>query len=146
MSLALTPSKSPANSATATTTTTGPLVHVHRQVEGPLATASKVQEMAGLCPRAEQVGGYGEDTGEAAFFCFVDGAAKRTLAAALQFYATTSTFTFTPTFIHINRAAKALSSYSAAPCLSFDATLPQHRVSEAECTTTIVPAQSQYPV
>ncbi|KAL4949575.1 hypothetical protein BDW69DRAFT_174177 [Aspergillus filifer] len=86
----------------------------------------------------QQVDGSGE-TGEANF-CFINGAEKRALTAALCKYAAA----FNPKFIHINRAEKALATHCNVPCLSYDTSLPHHRASET--SHVYVPAQNQYPV
>ena len=48
-----------------------------------------------------------------------------------------------PTFLQLTQAAKSLSSYSAAPFLGLDATLPQHRLGSGEVYR---PLQDEYPV
>ncbi|KAL4917603.1 hypothetical protein BDW62DRAFT_201628 [Aspergillus aurantiobrunneus] len=110
------------------------------KLEGPLGTASKAQRLAGMLYLPEQVDGIGEASG-GAYFCFVNGADKCEITAALSKHAVDC---FHLTFIRINRAAKALSSDSAAPCLGYDATLPHHRAAEA--AHVFLPAQSEYPV
>ncbi|KAL4899037.1 hypothetical protein BDW74DRAFT_171805 [Aspergillus multicolor] len=105
------------------------------RLEGPLTTLSMVQALTGMLQLPQQVDGSG-DTGNASF-CFVDGAEKSAITAALA-------GAFKPTFIRINRAEKALDRHSAAPCLNYDATLPHHRA--ADDAQTFLPAQSQYLV
>ncbi|KAL4959608.1 gamma-glutamylcyclotransferase family protein [Aspergillus stella-maris] len=86
----------------------------------------------------QHVEGAGE-TGEATF-CFVNGAEKCALTAALSKHAAA----FNPTFVHINRAEKALSTHCQAPCLSYVTSLSHHRASENG--HVYVPAQNQYPI
>ncbi|KAL5334505.1 hypothetical protein BJX70DRAFT_17400 [Aspergillus crustosus] len=110
------------------------------KLEGPLCTASKVQELARMTRLPEQVSGTGDESGDATF-CFVNGAEKTAISTALSGHNQTE---FTPTFIRINRAHKALATGNMAPCLGFDPTLPQHR--PAEATQTFLPSEDQYPV
>lgn len=107
------------------------------KLDGPLGTVSRVQELASMLHLPQQVEGSGDVSGEASF-CFVNGVEKRAIIRAL------SNNSFTPTFVHINKAEKALSRDSAAPCLGYDATLPHHRVTEL--AHDFLPAQNQYPV
>lgn len=107
------------------------------KLDGPLGTASKVQELAGMLHLPQQVEGSGDVSGDTSF-CFVNGVEKRAIIGAL------SSISFTPTFIHINKAEKALSSDSAAPCLGYDVTLPHHRATGL--SHDFLPAQNQFPV
>ena len=107
------------------------------KLDGPLGTASKVQELAGMVHLPKVVEGSGDASGDASF-CFVNGVQKSAIITAL------SNNPFSPTFIHVNMAEKALSRDSAAPCLGYDATLPHHRLTEL--AHDFLPAQNQYPV
>ncbi|CEN61116.1 hypothetical protein ASPCAL07780 [Aspergillus calidoustus] len=110
------------------------------KLEGPLSTASRIQHLAGMSRLPEQVSGTGDGSGDASF-CFINGAQKLALAAALARRLYRS---FTPTFIRINRAEEALASDSMEPFLGFDSTLTHNR--PADPLRTFLPRQDQYPV
>jgi hypothetical protein len=110
------------------------------KLEGPLSTASKIQHLAGMPCLPKQVSGTDDASGSAGF-CFITGAEKLALTAALSGRLHRS---FAPSFIPINKAEKNLASKSMAPFLGFDPTLPHHRPSDA--SQTFLPTQNQYPV
>ncbi|KAL4786099.1 hypothetical protein BJX76DRAFT_366305 [Aspergillus varians] len=109
------------------------------KLEGPLGTASSIQELAGMLHLPQQVNGCGDACGDTSF-CFVSGYERCAIVAAPSERIGGS---FNPTFIRIDRAEKALSSNSAVPCLGYDATLPHHRAIEA--SRIFLPTQNQYP-
>ncbi|KAL3479973.1 hypothetical protein BJX99DRAFT_255132 [Aspergillus californicus] len=78
------------------------------------------------------------DGSKEASFCFVNGAAKHLIKAALARGAFTC---FIPTFIRVNWAEKALSSMSVAPCLGLvffygNLTNPEFLMDKLELSTT----------
>jgi len=109
------------------------------KLEGPLETAVSVQKAAGLASAPAVLSGTG-DAGNEASFCRVDGAAKKAILDSL------STGSFQPTFIRVSKAEKALSNTSPYPTLGLESTLPQHRPTTINSTSTFLPAQGQYPV
>jgi hypothetical protein len=110
------------------------------KLEGPLSSASKIKQVTGLLRLLEQVSGT-DDAPGGARFCFITGAEKMALTAALS---TRLHRSYTPTFIQINKAEKDLASHGMAPFLGFDPTLPHHR--PTDLSKTFLPKQDQYPV
>lgn len=107
------------------------------ELEGPLNTANKVQEVGGLASTPSVFSGV-DDSGEESFFCHVNSEEKQAILKGL------SNFDFRPTFIRMSKAEKDLSSTSIYPTLGKDSTLPQHRLSDSDTPPT--PAQDEYPV
>jgi sulfur relay (sulfurtransferase) DsrC/TusE family protein len=99
------------------------------KLEGPLETAVSVQKAAGLASAPAVLSGTG-DAGNEASFCRVDGAAKKSILDSL------STASFQPTFIRVSKAEKALSNTSPYPTLGMESTLPQHRPTTIDSTST----------
>ncbi|KAL2868586.1 uncharacterized protein BJX67DRAFT_45640 [Aspergillus lucknowensis] len=119
-------------------------------LEGSLGSASKVQQLAGMLQLPQKVTGTGDNSEEASF-CFVSGREKSTIVAALSKQRSRAdpllqVASFTPTFIRIDRAQKALSSdVITQRCVL--ATI-QHFLRTALLTPShiFLPSQSQYPV
>jgi hypothetical protein len=109
------------------------------KLEGPLRSAAKVQEAAGLALVPVVISGTG-DSGEEVNFRRVSGAAKKTILEKL------SDIAFQPTFVRVSKAEKALSNASIYPTLGIDSTLPQHRPANTDPTLAFSPAQDQYAV
>ncbi|KAL3451576.1 hypothetical protein BJX65DRAFT_304166 [Aspergillus insuetus] len=123
-----------------------PRSHNHRKtylvrLKGPLSSPTTIQELTGMLQAPKHVFGTYDASGDASF-CYIDGAEKLALTAALSNRIPKKVFM--PTFIRMNRAEKAFASDSIAPFLGFDPTLPHHR--PAESTQTFLPTQTQYPV
>jgi hypothetical protein len=108
------------------------------KLEGPLDTASRVQEVGGLASIPSVLSGTG-DSGETYFFCYINFAEKQSILKALP------NTGFRPMFIRIiSKAEKDLSSTSIYPTLGMDSTLPQYRLSDSAISPS--PAQDEYPV
>lgn len=113
------------------------------KMEEPLADLDTVKMAAGrtMSKMAEIPGT--DDEGNPTKFCVVDRAAKASIEGWL---ATEKRFPlFQPTFIPYSRADKSLSSFSLAPTLGIDTTLPHLRIGSA-ATAEPTPTQNQYPV
>ena len=106
------------------------------KLEGPLATPIAVREAAKLQELPKVIPATDESDSNTSFI-IVNGAVKD--AITVNF----TNSSFTPTFIRLSKAAKALSSTSAYPTLGIDFTLPQFRPSKG---TTIYPKQDDYTV
>ncbi|KAE8332608.1 hypothetical protein BDV39DRAFT_167249 [Aspergillus sergii] len=106
------------------------------KLEGPLASPSHIQKIAGLLEPPPLKTGEGE-LGSATF-CLIRGTTRLAILSALPNY--------TPTFIHVNMADKHLSNYSLSPYLGsdIDPTLPHHRAQSTD--QMLLPTQNQYPV
>ncbi|KAE8168231.1 hypothetical protein BDV40DRAFT_294777 [Aspergillus tamarii] len=96
------------------------------KLEGPLASPSHIQEIAGLLEPPRLKTGEGE-FGKAAF-CLIKGTTRLAILSAL------SNTTQRPTFIRLNMAGKDLSNYSMSPYLGsdIDPTLPHHRATNMD--------------
>ena len=104
---------------------------------GPLNSASKVQQAAGLRELPTVATGTGE-SGQASF-CQIDGEAKAQLLAWVAKHRSD----FKPTIVRLAKAKKDLCRHSITPTLSLDATMPQNRL-EAEASPR--PTQNEYPI
>ncbi|KAI9872560.1 MAG: hypothetical protein M1830_001478 [Pleopsidium flavum] len=108
------------------------------KLEGPLRTAVKIQEAAGLNTLLMILTG-DASCGEASFVR-VESFAKE----AIQKWLSKEQSSFQPTFVPISKADKDLSGDSMYPTLGLDSTLPHHRANYAQASFS--PAQDQYPV
>ena len=108
------------------------------KLEGPLDTAAKIQEAAGLEIVPAIITGTG-DLGEASFVT-IDSTAKD----AIILYLSKQRISFAPTFIRVSKSGKDLSDYSIHPTLGVDSNLPQHRPDTIN--DKFFPTQNQYPV
>lgn len=104
------------------------------KLEGPLPTATAVQEAAGLIGEPPLFSGV-DDSGDSSPFVIVDGRTKDTLSTVFK-------TAFAPIFIRHCKARKGLSSSSRYPELGIDTTLPQFRLDVALAS----PQQAEYPV
>lgn len=108
------------------------------KLEGPLDTAAKVQEAAGLETFPAITTGTG-DLGEARF-ATIDSKAK----GAIVVWLSRQRIDFAPTLVKVSKSGKELSEYSIYPTLGVDSTLPQYRADTVDAQ--FMPAQNQYPV
>ena len=106
------------------------------KLEGPLDSARKVRDAAGL-DRNPAIRSATDDDDEHASFAVIDEAGKQNVVKKFG-------GRFKPTIISISRAEKALCTDSTAPKLEFDTTLPHHWPSEASALPQ--PQQHTYPV
>ncbi|KAB8226430.1 hypothetical protein BDV33DRAFT_197429 [Aspergillus novoparasiticus] len=106
------------------------------KLEGPLASPSHIQKIAGLLEPPLLKTGEGELS--SATFCLIKGTTRLAILSALPNY--------TLTFIHVNMADKHLSNYSMSPYIGsdIDPTLPHHRAQSMD--QLFLPTQNQYPV
>ncbi len=105
---------------------------------GPLDTAGKVQQAAGLDELPTVLAG--DAAGGEANFVRVDAVAK----AAIQSWLERDRSSFQPTFVRISKAEKDLSPDSLYPTLGLESTLPHHRATSRQASFS--PAQDEYPV
>ena len=110
------------------------------KLEGRFATPKDVQDILGASVPPKKFQGLGEDA--EASFCTVSGSEKEKIIKALA----SQHIAFRPTFVRLAKAKKDLSATSYAPCLGFDATLPQHRLKSDTAEDDYLPRQEQYPV
>ncbi|KAK5655600.1 hypothetical protein OQA88_5531 [Cercophora sp. LCS_1] len=101
------------------------------KLEGQLSSPDTIRDMAGLdiCPPEKK--GH-DDDGNPVTFCIIDSVTKDTLARQVE-----------ATFIRYSIAGKDLCSWSVAPMLGVDTTMPQLRVDKV---VPISPKQFEYPV
>lgn len=108
------------------------------QLQWPLDTLEKVQQIAHLPEVPAFVSGIGE-SGQSSAFCEIDGRGRaRILAWVSQNHPS-----FQPTIVRLSKAKKDLCEHSQAPTLSLNSTLPHHRLNNGQ---TPLPLQQQYPV
>ena len=112
------------------------------KLEGPLSTAVKVQEAAGLTTLPTiTMGTDAEDETREASFCYIDELERQAFMAWLSKENIIG-------FLSGNRTRleswQDLSSFSIHPTLSIDSTLPQYRATDPN--TVFTPTQDQYPV
>jgi hypothetical protein len=108
------------------------------KIDGPISSADRVKEVTQLSHTPEIARGTGE-AGDAVF-CKIDGTTRQKLIAWLG----KEHPSFRPTIIRLSKSPKHLSSYTMAPLLGKDTTLPQHRPNHANFTP--LPSEDQYPV
>lgn len=108
------------------------------KLAGPLDSAIKVQEAAGL-GTVPEVRGAETESGEDANVCIINATSKVRIQEWLLAH---DHIYFKPTFIRVSQAPKHLLNFSLAPTIGIDATLPQHRPD----TDDIGVLQDQYPV
>ena len=95
------------------------------KLEGPLDTAAKIQEAAGLGSVPDIATGTG-DLGEASFVT-IDSTAKDTIIVWLS----KEYITFAPTFIRVSKSGKELSNFSINPTLGVGLNTPT--ISSRQC-------------
>ncbi|KAJ9604859.1 hypothetical protein H2200_010974 [Cladophialophora chaetospira] len=110
------------------------------KLEAPIDTPERLSVAAGLDTVPTSTCGDGEF--DQAEFCEVSFNGKQRL---VQWLAIRSPF-FRPTIIRIAKSAKDLCSYSAAPTLGLEATLPHNREDLDFANHVTSPAQNEYPV
>lgn len=105
---------------------------------GPISTPEDIQVVAGLEKLPVKSTGQGE-TGEAEF-CTISSSAKDQV---LEWLASNHP-TYTPTIVRLSKSAKELGSYSLAPFIGQETTLPHQRANTVDFEP--LPRQNEYPV
>ena len=121
-----------------TTTPASSLTEYVVKLEGPFATAERLQQILCLASLPPILTGSGEQG--SARLCTISNLVRQDLVTWLS----THHPHFRPTLVRLSKARKDLCSHSLAPFLGLDTTLPQSRPSSADFVPQ--PQQDQYPV